>query len=67
MAGASAVQVGTAIFTEPSLLVRLIDELETWMMAQGVTRLGEIVGSANPRFRARIPLEESFADEIAQG
>lgn len=50
MAGASAVEVGTAIFAQPSILTTLIDELERWMYTNGVMSLGEIVGVANPRF-----------------
>jgi dihydroorotate dehydrogenase (NAD+) catalytic subunit len=46
MAGATAVQVGTAIFTEPGILVRLVEELEAWMIGHGVARLEEIVGVA---------------------
>jgi len=51
MAGASAIQIGTAIFSQPGMLVRLIDDLEAWMIQQGVTSLREIVGAANPGFR----------------
>jgi dihydroorotate dehydrogenase (NAD+) catalytic subunit len=67
MAGASAIQVGTAIFSDPGVLVRLINDLEAWMAAHRVERLSEIVGSANPRFRAHIPASLSYADEVAQG
>jgi len=67
MAGASAIQVGTAVFSEPGVLTRLIDGLEVWMRANGVQRLAEIVGVANPRFRAHIPVSASYADEVAQG
>ena len=51
MAGASAIQIGTAVFSSPTVLTRLIDELGRWLDAQGVASLGEIVGTANPRFR----------------
>ncbi len=61
MAGASAVQVGTAIFSQPSVLGGLIDDLEEWMRANGVLRLTEIVGSANPGFRGAAPAEADFA------
>jgi dihydroorotate dehydrogenase (NAD+) catalytic subunit len=47
-AGASAVQIGTAIFAQPGVLIRLIDDLDGWMERQGVTSLGEIVGAALP-------------------
>lgn len=51
MAGASAIQVGTAIFSQPGVVTRLIDDLEHWMHQNGVHSLAEIVGCANPRFR----------------
>lgn len=50
MAGASAFQIGTSMFTTPGLANRLPVELSTWLSAQGVRHLREIVGSANPRF-----------------
>lgn len=61
MAGASAVQVGTAIFSQPSVLGELIDDLEAWMVANGVSRLTEIVGSANPGFRGTTPMQADIA------
>jgi len=48
LAGASAVQVGTAIFAQPGMVIRLIDELEAWMVKEGVGALAEIVGGAQP-------------------
>lgn len=48
MAGASAIQVGTGIFVEPSLPVRLAVELEAWLTRQGVGDVAEIVGAAQP-------------------
>jgi dihydroorotate dehydrogenase (NAD+) catalytic subunit len=50
MAGASAIQVGTAVFSEPSVLIRLIDGLEAWLTTNRIASLSEIVGTANPRF-----------------
>jgi dihydroorotate dehydrogenase (NAD+) catalytic subunit len=49
MAGASAIQVGTAIFVQPSMLIRLIDDLDEWLVREGVSSIGEIVGVAHPR------------------
>lgn len=51
MAGASAVQLGTAIFSTPSVLTRVIDDLGVWLDGQGCGSLTEIVGTANPRYR----------------
>jgi dihydroorotate dehydrogenase (NAD+) catalytic subunit len=50
MAGASAIQIGTATFAQPGLPVRLIDELEQWLAARNIERIGDIVGTANPKF-----------------
>ncbi len=49
LAGASAVQVGTAIFTDPWAPLRIRAELRSWMRAEGVRSVGEIVGAAHPR------------------
>ncbi|RVV97392.1 dihydroorotate dehydrogenase [Mesobaculum littorinae] len=48
IAGASAVQVGTATFRSPALMPRLIREIEEWCDAQGVARLADLVGSLAP-------------------
>ncbi|HEV2073717.1 MAG TPA: dihydroorotate dehydrogenase [Thermomicrobiales bacterium] len=53
MAGASAVQVGTAVFSTPSMLTRLIDELGAWLDSNGCTSLHDIVGAANPASGAK--------------
>ncbi|HEX9015081.1 MAG TPA: nitronate monooxygenase, partial [Chloroflexota bacterium] len=50
MAGASAVQVGTAIFVDPLTPIRLVDDLAGFMEREGVTRLNELTGAANARF-----------------
>ena len=47
-AGADAIQVGTAIFSHPEILIRLIDELDEWMAREGVASLRDIVGAAHP-------------------
>ncbi len=51
LAGASAVQVGTAIFVDPGLPIRLIDELRQWLEVQGFASVEQIVGIANEGFR----------------
>ena len=45
IAGASAVQVGTATFQSPTVMARLVAELGDWMQAQGLASLSEIIGS----------------------
>ncbi|MDA1062190.1 MAG: dihydroorotate dehydrogenase [Chloroflexi bacterium] len=49
MAGASAVQVGTATFRDPETPWRVLEELRAWCEAEGVQQLHEIVGAARPR------------------
>ena len=53
MAGASAVQVGTAVFADPALPVRLVDELASWLAANGYGSHREIVGAALPARRQK--------------
>lgn len=48
MAGASAVQVGSATFARPSTIVEVAEGLAEWMQRQGVTSLSEIRGCALP-------------------
>ncbi len=45
-AGASAVQVGTATFTDPTLMVRIVDELRDKLTAAGTT-IRELRGAAH--------------------
>jgi dihydroorotate dehydrogenase (NAD+) catalytic subunit len=49
MAGASAVQVGTATFREPEAPWRVLSELTAWCEDEGVQTLDEIVGAARRR------------------
>ncbi|MBA3309997.1 MAG: dihydroorotate dehydrogenase [Nocardioidaceae bacterium] len=46
-AGASAVQVGTAIFNDPSAPVRVVEELRAELAARGFAKVGDAVGFAN--------------------
>lgn len=48
LAGAQAVQVGTAIFRDPRAPVRIRDELAAWLAAEGVADVRAIVGAARP-------------------
>ena len=47
--GAVAVQVGTAIFADPALPVRLVDELEEECRRRGLASYVELIGTALPR------------------
>jgi dihydroorotate dehydrogenase (NAD+) catalytic subunit len=48
LAGASAVQVGSAGFARPGRISEVADGIEGWMRREGVRALGEIVGCALP-------------------
>lgn len=45
IAGASAVAVGTANFTDPSTAVRVIEGMEKWMAAKGIGSVAELKGT----------------------
>ncbi len=47
--GAAAVQVGTAIFADPTLPVRLVDELEAECRRRGLTSFAPLIGTALPK------------------
>jgi dihydroorotate dehydrogenase (NAD+) catalytic subunit len=47
LAGAGAVQVGTATFADPRAPARVLAELEAWCAANGVASAGELVGAAH--------------------
>ncbi|MFN0071695.1 MAG: dihydroorotate dehydrogenase [Chloroflexota bacterium] len=49
MAGASAVQVGTANFVNPRASTEIIDGLEHYVKEMGLSHLRDIVGAALPR------------------
>lgn len=45
MAGAAAVQVGTANFVDPDACLKIIRGLETWAEKHGVKKISEVTGS----------------------
>jgi dihydroorotate dehydrogenase (NAD+) catalytic subunit len=47
--GAVAVQVGTAIFADPMLPVRLVDEVTETCRARGLSTYADLIGTALPR------------------
>ena len=47
--GAVAVQVGTAIFADPTLPVRLVDELAAECRSRGLSSHSDMIGTALPR------------------
>ena len=46
LAGATAVQVGTANFFNPTAIPEVIDGLETWLREKGIADVNEIIGAA---------------------
>ena len=47
MAGAAAVEVGTATFADPRAPNRVLSEMVTWCRRAGVTRVDELIGAAH--------------------
>jgi len=47
LAGASAVQVGTATFADPRAPLRVLDELTRWCHRHGVMSVTELIGGAH--------------------
>ncbi|MBC5820361.1 MAG: dihydroorotate dehydrogenase, partial [Candidatus Eremiobacteraeota bacterium] len=50
LAGASAVSIGTANFTDPRAPVAICDGLSTYLNEHGYAALRDLVGAANPTF-----------------
>ena len=48
MAGASAVQVGAAIFTDPYAPVRIVEEMNEWLDSKGIASVKDIIGKVKP-------------------
>ncbi|HZP97499.1 MAG TPA: dihydroorotate dehydrogenase [Candidatus Limnocylindria bacterium] len=48
MAGASAVQVGTATFADPTAPLRVIEELAAYVRENGLTSIRDVIGAALP-------------------
>lgn len=48
MAGASAVQVGAAIITDPFAPVRIIEEMNSFLDENKIASVSEIIGTVNP-------------------
>jgi dihydroorotate dehydrogenase (NAD+) catalytic subunit len=47
-AGASAVQVGMACFTDPLAPLKIIDGMNAFLDAQGISSVREIIGTVQP-------------------
>ena len=48
MAGASAVQVGAAIFTDPVTPVYIVERVNQWLDDHGIHNVSELVGTVKP-------------------
>ncbi len=48
MAGATAVQVGTATFRDPLAPLRVLDGVEAYMRAENISDVREVIGAARP-------------------
>jgi len=48
MAGATAIQVGTATFVEPRTASRIVEGLSDALLSRGCTRVADLVGRAHP-------------------
>lgn len=47
MAGATAIQVGTANFIDPSVTVKIVKGMDEWLEAHGCKSVDEIIGTLN--------------------
>ena len=45
LAGATAIQVGTANFIDPAITVKIIDGIENYMDRHGVSSISDLVGA----------------------
>jgi dihydroorotate dehydrogenase (NAD+) catalytic subunit len=52
LAGANAVQVGTANFVDPFIWSKLLDGIADYMRRHRITRLQELVGAVDTKKRA---------------
>jgi len=62
MAGATAVQVGTANFVNPRTATEIVDGLTAYLAEHGISDVAELVGAAHPR-HARLSVAASRAVE----
>lgn len=59
MCGAVAVQVGTAVFADPVLPLKLADELAAWCATHGLASHRELIGTALPQRRDKPSVKQS--------
>jgi dihydroorotate dehydrogenase (NAD+) catalytic subunit len=54
MAGASAIQVGTATFVNPRAAIEIVEGIESYLLKEGMLDIREIIGCALPAGRATL-------------
>jgi dihydroorotate dehydrogenase (NAD+) catalytic subunit len=54
MAGATAVQVGTASFANPRALLDVAEGMEAWLAAHGIEDVNDVIGAALPQREAAV-------------
>jgi dihydroorotate dehydrogenase (NAD+) catalytic subunit len=52
IAGASAVQVGTATFVDPLIWPKLLDGVREYLERHGISRIGDLVGTVRQKHAA---------------
>lgn len=62
MAGASAVQVGTATFADPMAPIRVVEGLAQYVRANGLASIREIIGAAQPKREGSPPAETEYTE-----
>jgi dihydroorotate dehydrogenase (NAD+) catalytic subunit len=55
MAGAAAVQVGTASFVSPNAMPRVIEGLSAFLVEENIPRIADLIGAARPAREADAP------------
>jgi dihydroorotate dehydrogenase (NAD+) catalytic subunit len=55
IAGASAVAVGTANFTDPTLMLKIVDDIESYLIRHKMKSVHELVGSCRTCVQKRAP------------
>ncbi|MFW5678701.1 MAG: dihydroorotate dehydrogenase [Pseudomonadota bacterium] len=63
IAGARAVQVGTATFRHPTAMIRILDDLDRWCRERGIARLEEVIGTLEAFETPQLEAAEDLAAE----
>jgi dihydroorotate dehydrogenase (NAD+) catalytic subunit len=65
MAGASAVQVGTATFADPTAPIKVIEGLAAYVKQQGLSSIRDVIGLALPKAAIAAPEHDSDGTPLA--